>query len=196
MRWIGSASARPNVRLRFARHGSIDFDPLVRSIAEQSPDVIMLLDRAGCVRFINRTVPDLSIDEVIGQQVLRYVPPGQREMALDHYERVALTAQPTQFHSDVLRRRRRLQPLVLARVSLRARRSSGRLRRGRARDRARRGAVHGLRTICSSICARTCCACRARTARFERVNLAFERTLGYSRGELARPALGRFRPPR
>ena len=84
----------------FAANAEADFDPLVRSIAQHSPDMVILLDRDGFIRFINRTAPDLSVDAVLGQQILQFVPPAQRETARNAYERVALTAQPAHFHSE------------------------------------------------------------------------------------------------
>src|SRR5690349_17167383 len=74
-------------------------DPVLRSIAEHSPDLIMVLDRHAVIRFINRTVPDLSMEQVIGQHIYLYVPAEQRQVTREHYEYVARTAQPTQFES-------------------------------------------------------------------------------------------------
>ena len=54
-------------------------DPAVRSIAENSPDNIMLLDRDGCIEYINRTVPDLTREQVLGQPVYQFVGEEFRE---------------------------------------------------------------------------------------------------------------------
>lgn len=45
-----------------------------RSITQYTPDNIMQLDLEGKILFINHTVPDLSIDEVIGKSIYQFVP--------------------------------------------------------------------------------------------------------------------------
>src|SRR5262245_5633137 len=79
--------------------GPFEFDPLLRSIAQNAADLVLLLDRDCLIRFINRTVPDLTVEKVLGTSVLDYVPEYQRSAARAMYERVAQTAQPTQFLS-------------------------------------------------------------------------------------------------
>ena len=44
-----------------------------QSITENSPDHIMLIDTNGIILFINHTVADLSIDQVIGQSAYSFV---------------------------------------------------------------------------------------------------------------------------
>ena len=49
-------------------------DPSFRSVAESLTDNIMLLDPDGVVRYTNNTVPDLTVAQVLGTPVYRYVP--------------------------------------------------------------------------------------------------------------------------
>ncbi len=44
------------------------------AISENSPAHVMLLDKKLNIQFVNRTVPDLSKEEVIGRQMTDFVP--------------------------------------------------------------------------------------------------------------------------
>lgn len=59
-----------------------------RSLTENSPDYIMLLDLDATILFINRTVPDLTKDEVIGTSNFKYVPPEFHRTMADCFKRV------------------------------------------------------------------------------------------------------------
>jgi len=50
----------------------------LRSILETAPDVIMTVDRAGTILFINRTLPPLVPDQVVGTCCFDYVPADAR----------------------------------------------------------------------------------------------------------------------
>jgi len=50
----------------------------LRSILQTAPDIIMAVDRAGKILFINRTVPSLSPADVVGTICYDYVPPESR----------------------------------------------------------------------------------------------------------------------
>ncbi len=56
---------------------------LWQTLAEQSPDHIMLLDLEGRIRYVNRTVPDLTISEVLGREQCDFVPPAFQQRARD-----------------------------------------------------------------------------------------------------------------
>ena len=60
-----------------------------RSYTENSPNHIMLLDTNYIITYINRTVPDLTIDQVIGKSNFDFVPKGYEQIALDCFKRVA-----------------------------------------------------------------------------------------------------------
>ena len=74
-----------------------------RSLTEHSPDHIMLLDREGKILFINRTVPDLTKEEVVGRHINDFTPPRYHHLASECFDRVLETGIPagyeTEYHS-------------------------------------------------------------------------------------------------
>jgi PAS domain S-box-containing protein len=74
-------------------------DPSFRSIAESLTDNIMLLDPDGLIRYTNNTVPDLTVAQVIGTPVYRYVPLEYREVIRRCYERVLASGQPDRYET-------------------------------------------------------------------------------------------------
>ncbi|NDJ75446.1 MAG: PAS domain S-box protein [Chloroflexi bacterium] len=46
-----------------------------RSLVENTPDLIMELDRSGCLRLINHLPPGMTPDDVVGQSVYELAPP-------------------------------------------------------------------------------------------------------------------------
>ena len=60
----------------------------LRSILQTAPDVIMTVDRAGTILFINRTLPPLAPHQVIGTCCFDYVVPESRAMVEAAVERV------------------------------------------------------------------------------------------------------------
>src|SRR5690349_22112428 len=74
-------------------------DPSFRSVAESLTDNIMLLDPAGVIRYTNNTVPDLTVEQVIGTEVYRYVPEQYRDVMRRCHERVFASAQPDRYET-------------------------------------------------------------------------------------------------
>ncbi len=72
-------------------------EELRRTIMESSPDYFMLLDPDGTIRFINRTVPDLSSEEVLGTTIFDYLGERDTEIARDCLARVRSTGQPDRY---------------------------------------------------------------------------------------------------
>ncbi|MDX1390462.1 MAG: PAS domain S-box protein, partial [Acidobacteriota bacterium] len=66
----------------------------LRSIAESAVDYIMMLDREARIVFINRTVANLTPEQVIGSSVYDWVEPRFREEMRQCYARVLATGQP------------------------------------------------------------------------------------------------------
>ena len=73
-----------------------------RSLAEHSPDQIMLLDPEAKIRFINHTLPELSQEQVIGTSFFDYALEEYRQPAQECFARVLETGQPDQFESVYL----------------------------------------------------------------------------------------------
>lgn len=70
------------------------------SITKHSPDYIMMLDREGIIRFINRTVPDLLPSQVIGKPVIDYVPEHSRAHVMEVLERVAQSGEQDMYYTE------------------------------------------------------------------------------------------------
>jgi PAS domain S-box-containing protein len=67
----------------------------LRSIAEQIPDNIMVLDTDERIRFINWAVPDLDREAVIGTQPYEHLPATERERVRAAYRGVLASGTPT-----------------------------------------------------------------------------------------------------
>ncbi len=64
-----------------------------RSLVRNAPSIIMVTDRDGTIRFINRTVQGLSAEEVIGRSVRGYTLPEHVETAMEAIEKVCRTGE-------------------------------------------------------------------------------------------------------
>ena len=69
-----------------------------RALSENSPAHVLLLDREHKIIFINRTVPDLSKEEVIGTSVFNYTPQEFHKAKRDCFNSVWETGEPSSFH--------------------------------------------------------------------------------------------------
>jgi len=65
-----------------------------RSLSENSPDYIALLDLDATVLYVNRTVPDLTKEDIIGASAFKYVPPEFHQTWSDCFKRVAASGKP------------------------------------------------------------------------------------------------------
>jgi PAS domain S-box-containing protein len=74
----------------------LDSEAKWRSITENSPDNIMLLDPDANILFINHTVPDMTGEQVIGTPVFKYIPSEFRQTVKVCLERVLKTGKPDQ----------------------------------------------------------------------------------------------------
>jgi PAS domain S-box-containing protein len=68
-----------------------------RSITKNSPDHIMLLDLAGNIQFINRTVSDLNIEQVLNTPVYNYLPQEYRKPMKECLDKVETTKKADAF---------------------------------------------------------------------------------------------------
>ena len=71
-----------------------------RSLTEGSPDHIMLLDLEFNILYINRTVPDLKREEVIGTSLFNYVPPEWHRATKDCFKRVIETGKIDNYDAE------------------------------------------------------------------------------------------------
>jgi len=73
-----------------------------RSITKYTPDHILLMDRDAKILFINHTVPDLTIDEVIGKSYYNFVQKAYEEDQRKHLNEVLETGNPCRFETGYL----------------------------------------------------------------------------------------------
>ena len=66
-----------------------------RALSENSPAHVLLLDREHKILFINRAVPDLSKEEVIGASIFNYTPQEFHKVTRDCYYSVWETGEPS-----------------------------------------------------------------------------------------------------
>ena len=64
-----------------------------RALAEHSPNNILILDKEFRIQYINRTVPDLTIDEVLGLSAIDFIPPDYQDIASESYKKCFETGQ-------------------------------------------------------------------------------------------------------
>src|SRR5919199_1097377 len=70
-----------------------------RSLVENAPDVIFTCDREGKILFINRTIPDLTVEQVLGTRVYNYIPPQHQDTLRQSFERVFQTGEPVYYET-------------------------------------------------------------------------------------------------
>jgi PAS domain S-box-containing protein len=70
-----------------------------RSVAEQSPDHIILLDRDLNIEFINYTLPGFTRERVVGTSALSYFPVEIREERAELYRRVFGSNEPASYET-------------------------------------------------------------------------------------------------
>lgn len=75
-----------------------------RSITENSPDHIMLLDKEARILFINRPVSDLSKEDVIGKSVYDFTPGEWKKDAANCFKRVLQSSKPDIYHTEYITR--------------------------------------------------------------------------------------------
>ncbi|MBM4067931.1 MAG: PAS domain S-box protein [Planctomycetes bacterium] len=70
-----------------------------RQIVESAPDIIVTMDRAGTILFINRTVPGLTVEGVTGTSGFEYLPPEHHQSLRDALAQVFGSGQALQYET-------------------------------------------------------------------------------------------------
>jgi two-component system, cell cycle sensor histidine kinase and response regulator CckA len=65
----------------------------LRSILQTAPDIILTIDRAGTIRFINRTLPQNTAEQILGRSCYDFVPQESRARVAQAIEHVFTTHQ-------------------------------------------------------------------------------------------------------
>ena len=71
-----------------------------RSLTENSPDHVLLLDADLCIEFANYASPGLTAEELIGTPLYSYVPEAQQSEIRGILEKVLRTGEPTSYETD------------------------------------------------------------------------------------------------
>ncbi len=87
---------------REAERALADSEVRWRSLAEESPDLLVLLDSNFDIQFINYTLPELPPEQVIGNPVSRYLPDDDRQRIMRVLETVASSRRPAWYETSYL----------------------------------------------------------------------------------------------
>ncbi len=71
-----------------------------RSVAQNSPDHVLLLDTELKIDFVNYPSPGLTIEELIGTPLYKYVPESQQARVRGILENALKTAEPTTYETE------------------------------------------------------------------------------------------------
>ncbi len=85
---------------RLAEMSLKDSEERWRSMTENSPDYILTLDRDANIQFINRTVPELDKNDVIGTSIYKYVHEESKAVMKKCFEHVFKTGTPGVFEIE------------------------------------------------------------------------------------------------
>jgi len=72
-----------------------------RSLVENAPDFILLIDRDCKIQFLNRAVEGHAVEETVGKSVLEYIPPEHRELMKESLEKAFNTGDRVSFETCV-----------------------------------------------------------------------------------------------
>ncbi|MHC4736176.1 MAG: PAS domain-containing protein, partial [Planctomycetota bacterium] len=75
-----------------------------RSLLNNTPDIVMIVDRDGTIRFINHAVPGITDREAIGKKVYDYISPEHHDAVRRDLERIFQTGQDASHEVSVVGR--------------------------------------------------------------------------------------------
>jgi len=94
------------------------FAPLLFTLLEATPDLVCLISPEGVIRFVNRTVPGVTPEQLLGRSVFGFIDPRQHAAALACYREVARTGEPGMYeaiglgpHGEMARYESRVAPV-------------------------------------------------------------------------------------
>ncbi|MCJ7719052.1 PAS domain S-box protein [Candidatus Bathyarchaeota archaeon] len=68
-----------------------------RSLAENAPNIVMIVDRLGTIHFINRTVVDARPEEIVGKSIYDFVDPEHHNVVKKTIEQVFQTGEGSRY---------------------------------------------------------------------------------------------------
>ena len=71
----------------------------LRTVTENAPDTILQVDRQGTITFVNRPVPGMTVEQIVGTDVYRWVPPEQYSVVKDALEQAFATGRRQEYES-------------------------------------------------------------------------------------------------
>ncbi|MEM7314628.1 MAG: PAS domain-containing protein, partial [Planctomycetota bacterium] len=74
----------------------------LRSLIDNSPDVILMVDRKRKILFINRDEVGFGTDHILGSPAESFVPESEREKVISAIERVLASGGPTQYDNELM----------------------------------------------------------------------------------------------
>ena len=83
--------------LEDARLSDVLSHELLRGLVEHTPDVVLIVDRGGAIQYVNHTFDGLSVEDMLGTNVVDHVLPEARERYLAAIERAFEERLPDQF---------------------------------------------------------------------------------------------------
>ncbi|MFW9988580.1 MAG: PAS domain S-box protein [Candidatus Odinarchaeota archaeon] len=79
-----------------------NFEKKWRSLIEHSPERIITLDRNGIVLFINRTPPNMTVEEAIGKSVYNFLPTDEQKKLHKILHKVFETGKPHKYIGKII----------------------------------------------------------------------------------------------
>lgn len=95
-------TGKRNRRAQAGRGTVLVSEEKLRSITENSSDHIMLVGQDLKILFINKTVPGLKKEDVIGKNINDFVPKGFQKLTYDKFQSVLKTGKPTNYQTEYL----------------------------------------------------------------------------------------------
>ncbi len=71
----------------------------LRTVTENAPDTILQINQQGIIQFVNRPVPGLSVEQILGTTVYAWVPPDQHPILTETLHRVFTTGERQEYES-------------------------------------------------------------------------------------------------
>jgi PAS domain S-box-containing protein len=98
LRIIGSIFANALSRKRMNEELR-DSETRWRSLIENAPDVIVVADRQGIIRFVNRTMSGAPVENAVGKNIYDYITPDDRNRVKGIIGEVLRTGEPTKYYT-------------------------------------------------------------------------------------------------